>query len=331
MKRVIIQVLLGACLSAFFLFLTLRGLDLSSVWASLSKVSLWYLLGIVALDCAAFYARALRWRVLLSKIARVPVTDVLRFILAGFFINNVLPMRAGEFYRSHLMGSHQGISRTTCLGSIVIERSFDGIVFLVLCLLAFLLNPATMVLTRTVILFVCALTVGMAGVVGMILLKGRLHSMSHRDSTHGALVKKITEKLLKFVHGLEPVASVSVCAKGLALSLVVWACDFFILYLLMGAFGFSLSARQAMFVMVGVGVAVMVPFAPGHIGTFEFAVKTTLVMLGIDQAGAVAYAIALHGFQIAFITATGFPALLSTHFRWSALMKNNSETKSSES
>ena len=62
---------------------------------------------------------------LLAPIAPVPYRRVLGYTYIGYLANNVLPARLGELYRSHALGEGEGISRTTVLGTVVVERVVD--------------------------------------------------------------------------------------------------------------------------------------------------------------------------------------------------------------
>ena len=73
-------------------------------------------------------ARALRWQRLLAPIAAVPYLHMLQYLLVGYVFNNVLPARLGELVRSHYAGDREGISRSTTLGTVVVERVIDLVV-----------------------------------------------------------------------------------------------------------------------------------------------------------------------------------------------------------
>ena len=53
---------------------------------------------------------------------------MLAYLLVGYLANNVLPARIGELVRSHYLGDREGLSRTTTLGTVVVERVVDFVV-----------------------------------------------------------------------------------------------------------------------------------------------------------------------------------------------------------
>ena len=57
-----------------------------------------------------------------SRSRQLPYRRVLGYTYLGYLANNVLPARLGELVRSHALGEGEGISRTTVLGTVVVER-----------------------------------------------------------------------------------------------------------------------------------------------------------------------------------------------------------------
>src|SRR5207237_10119224 len=73
----------------------------------------------------ALVLRAWRWQRLLAPIHLVRVPRMFAYLAVGYAANNVLPARLGELVRSHYLGDREGISRTTTLGTVVVERVVD--------------------------------------------------------------------------------------------------------------------------------------------------------------------------------------------------------------
>ena len=70
-------------------------------------------------------ARGARWQSLLRPIKAIPYRRVLGYTYVGYLANNVLPARLGELVRSHALGEGEALSRTTVLGTVVVERIVD--------------------------------------------------------------------------------------------------------------------------------------------------------------------------------------------------------------
>src|SRR3712207_5315644 len=124
------------------------------------------MVGTVLVDVGA---RGARWRSLLAPIATVPYRRMLGYTYLGYLANNVLPARLGELVRSHAAGEGEGLSRTTVLGTVVVERIVDTVIVVALAGLAVVVLGVGGVLATGVLtggafvgLLVLGLTVGIA-------------------------------------------------------------------------------------------------------------------------------------------------------------------------
>lgn len=127
---------LGVLVSLVCLFLVVRGVDLGRTWDVLREAHpAWVGLAVVAL-AGDVVLRGVRWQRLIAPIHRVAFPRLLAYMLVGYLANNVLPARLGELVRSHYLGDREGISRTTTLGTVVVERVVDIAVLVAIAALA---------------------------------------------------------------------------------------------------------------------------------------------------------------------------------------------------
>src|SRR3954453_5489180 len=75
----------------------------------------------------AFWLRTLRWQALLKPIANVPAIRLYPIALIGLMANNIAPARIGELVRAYLVGEREHMPKTTALGTIAVDRAFDGL------------------------------------------------------------------------------------------------------------------------------------------------------------------------------------------------------------
>ena len=97
-------------------------------------------------------ARGARWRALLAPIAPLPYRRVLGYTYIGYLANNVLPARLGELYRSHALGEGEGVSRTTVLGTVVVERVVDTVMVVAIAAVAVLVLSVRGAMSSAVLL-----------------------------------------------------------------------------------------------------------------------------------------------------------------------------------
>ena len=123
--------IIGIVVSLFFLWVAFRQVsDVGHLAEALGSANYLWLAPAVALYLLGLLVRALRWRILLLPIARIPTGPLFGILSIGFLVNNVLPARLGEIARAILVGRRHGVSRSAALATVVVERIFDGVVML---------------------------------------------------------------------------------------------------------------------------------------------------------------------------------------------------------
>ncbi|MDQ7029748.1 MAG: lysylphosphatidylglycerol synthase domain-containing protein [Ardenticatenia bacterium] len=100
--------------------------------------------------------------------------------------------------------------------------------------------------------------------------------------------------------------------------MAAWLSEAVVYYLLMHAFGVTLPARQmvggAILLLTLINLGILLPSAPGYVGTYEYFGKLALVdVLGVPAGQAVSVVVVAHAVQYALVTALGlfFMARLS--------------------
>src|SRR5918996_426398 len=118
---------LGVCVSAVFLALFLARTDFDEIRESFAGAD--YLLAFAAIPLyfIGYWLRTLRWRYLLQPVANVSTLRLYPVTIVGLMANNIAPARIGELVRAYLVGQRESISKSTALGTIAVDRAFDGL------------------------------------------------------------------------------------------------------------------------------------------------------------------------------------------------------------
>ena len=147
----LLRATIGVAISVVALWLVLRSVDLQATAEALRSAD-WRWVGVMfAFACADLAVRAFRWQRLLAPVAAVPYLHTLSYLLVGYLANNVLPARLGELVRSHYAGDREGISRSTTLGTIVVERVIDLVAVVAIASVAILVLNVRGVVTSAVL------------------------------------------------------------------------------------------------------------------------------------------------------------------------------------
>jgi hypothetical protein len=250
--------------------------------------------------------RAVRWRIML---AAGGVTgrawDIWRATAIGFMANNVLPARGGELARAYAASRLVPCRFTTALGSIAVERVFDGLVIVLLLSVAIAAPgfPATATIGGRSLSTIAAWT-GAVFVAILLFLFAVVHAPVGALSLAGrALRRLLPERAASFLVGLSRsfIEGLSILREPRDFAwVVVWS---FILWLVNGVAFYTgflafhldrLPFGSALLLQGIVAIGVAIPSSPGFFGLFEYASRAGLGLYGVAAAGAVSFAVGIH-------------------------------------
>ena len=168
--------LVGIAISAALLVWALHGIHFAEVWAALRRSNIALFLLSAATATCVVPLRARRWRPILDPVAPdLPFGPLFRATAIGVMINNVVPARVGEFTRAYaLTRETPRVGLPAAIASIAVDRLFDGLVVLLLTLLA-MLSPAFPAGARVGQL--SATRWAVIGLIGMTALMGVLYAI----------------------------------------------------------------------------------------------------------------------------------------------------------
>lgn len=126
------QVFIGLLISAVFLYLAFRNVNIPEMVEALEKANYWWLLPGIVMMFISLGIRAYRWQFFLLSIAKVPIKKLFSSMMIGYMANNVLPLRLGEIMRALAIGNSAKISRTSAFATILVERIIDVISLLMI-------------------------------------------------------------------------------------------------------------------------------------------------------------------------------------------------------
>lgn len=316
---------IGLVLTVVFLALAFHRVDVAELGATLSRAN--YVLVLPAALCTlgGYLLRTARWRGILAGAVPAGFGALFPILMIGFATNNVLPARLGEFVRAVLLRRATGLRKTFSLATIFLERLFDGLVLVaILALLS--LRLALPGWGREVQLFASLLFIGVAlGVLVLLLrqqLAERMLALGVRPLPRRAAAW-IMEAFASFVLGLRGVRRPRVLLTTLAISAAIWLLEGLSYYYLTYAFDFPLVGVERVvacgLLMVLVNLGIMIPSAPGYVGTFQFFAVAALAMFQVPRETALSLAIVSHAMQYALVTAIGAFFVMRSQLSWSRL------------
>jgi uncharacterized protein (TIRG00374 family) len=318
---------IGTVVSLVFIVLLLRRTNLGDVWNAWSHANPLWLLAAVGLYFVSIWVRALRYRYIL--ISRINLTSWQLFpILAiGYMANNILPARAGELVRAYVLGERHNVSKMFSLGTIAVERLFDGLTLLGLLLCTGLLLGVNGALRDLAIvtapLFAAALLVFLA----ILASPSRSEALAMRlvAVAPARFQERAGELATAFISGLGSLRHPALFGVVILTSIVSWTMEG-VVYSFVGQalhvpIGTSYYSGIGYYLMAtaAANLAITAPSSQGGIGPYEFFAKQTLLLAKVGGSAATAFALAAHFLVLLPVTAVGLFCLWRINLSLGAL------------
>jgi uncharacterized protein (TIRG00374 family) len=301
------RALIGFVVSALFIWLLIKygGINWSDSWQYVRSANL-PLLALSALTATLIFAiRVPRWRIILPQQPGrgLPFKALFESIIIGQMMTNVVPGRAGELARPYVLSRKEGVPFSTGVASVVVDRVFDGIVVLLLLVVA-MLDPtfptgatlngksvASFAMVGTV-----GLLVGLTGLFVLVIFPAAFIKAARAIARIS--LPKLEEPaagfLERFAAGLTILRDPRRFLLAFMWTLVHWLVCAASYVIAFKAIGVDAPMMSALFVQGIIVLAVAVPSSPGFVGVFEGFAVLGLAVYGVNKDIAIAWAIAYH-------------------------------------
>lgn len=334
--RTITRSLVSLSLAALFLFLAFRGTNFTDLWKSLQEVNYLWIAPVIPIGLLSHVVRAWRWKHLLNHVKPdISVRNLFSAVMIGYMVNNVLP-RIGELVRPYVIGKLEGVSKSTALGTVVVERIIDMMsFFFLLCFVLYFFPQSLKAVVSDVDSVRPLFLIGSAvSFVVFVLLFLKSESL-FRFLKHLTVIvphrfaHRIESILESFLSGFRVASMREKFVPVGLLSLSMWGLYALALYVPFLAFdpiaeaGLGLSA--AVILLTLSTVAFILP-VPGAFGTYHSFLKFALVtMYGIDEITALSFSIVTHELGYIMVMVVGIGYFLKDHIKVSDVPFGTSE------
>ena len=320
---------LGLVISAVFLYIAFREINFGELWETLTQVRFWWLVPGLVIYFGAVLLRSWRWRFLLKPLKPISIGTIFPIVAIGYMGNDVFPLRMGEILRAVVLKRREGISISASLATIVVERIFDAVVVVgfVLLNLGQWIGLSTGPFTQLR---------GAAGWVAVIFLVGlaifimvaMFPKPAHR-LIQGILQRILPEKVRtpvskmadQFLDGLMRLRSPKDALIVFLGTFTIWILETGLYWCVNQALGLGLNFSQLMLLNGVVNLVLLIPAAPGGLGTFDAAGRTMLETFGIASEPALGFTLVLRVALWLPITLLGAFFFVREGLKWTLDMK----------
>ena len=304
-KLNIAMIVVGTASTVAFGYLAVRDVHLDTFRETLADSNyLWLVPALLAL-AAGVVLRAYRWQLLFERATRPPLGAVTTSLLIGYFVNQILPVRAGEVARILALHQNSGASRAEAAGTALTERVYDVLSLLFLLFVAAPLLPPVDWLRRAALIAITCAIVLTGLIVAVIRWRERpiaflLKPLAVLPRVSSAQTRQAAVNL---VRGLSALYHARLAIPALIATMGSWFCLVVAFWCALQAVQLGLGVGAGLLVVIATNLALILPSAPAAVGVFEAAVVLALNPFGVDDSQALAAAVVLHAFNL-------FPFLL---------------------
>jgi len=305
------KLFLGIVIGAFFVYLSFRGINLNGIADGLKNANLFFIIPFLCLMIIIQILRSYRWGIILRPIMKIDQFSLFSVTSVGFLAVIAIPARIGELARPYLISTKTGISMSSALGTIMVERVFDALTVLTAFFIVLLFTPLPPWLIKGSFFFLFVVLVFAGLMVSLIFMKE--DSLKIVSPVLKLFPEKWRLKLMKLIDSLIDGFKIiphkrSMCYLAF-LSMVIWVTDAVAMYILFFAFDITLPLSAAFVLMAVIIIGIAIPTAPGFVGNWHFFCVLGLGLFGINKTDALTYAIVLHFLSIGIVVILGIAFL----------------------
>ncbi len=322
--------LAGIGISLFFMGLLFRKIDFNQLGAAFRTLHYGYLSLALFVTFVSYGLRAVRWHYLVLPQKKAAPRNLLAATIICYMANNLLPARLGEIIRAYVLAEKEQLETSSVFATLVLDRLCDGFSVLIILVVTFFTVqlPPGMEKVQNGLITGGYVTLSLyVGVIVFLVFLKRATGATLKFV--GALLKpfpaavssKIIPLLGSFISGIRLSSKPGELGALLVSSALIWATATWPVDLLLKAFGIDLPITAAMFILVFLVFAVMVPASPGYIGTYHAACMYGLMAFNVPKEQALSVALVMHAINFFPVILLGFFFLWTEKISFASLGK----------
>jgi uncharacterized protein (TIRG00374 family) len=290
-----------------FLVIFARTVNWTEAWTSIRSASLPVLAAAVGVNLLTVLIKSVRWWVFLKPAGSPSLPLAVRATVAGAGLNNVLVANGGDAARVVFVSRSTGISSSTILATLALERLFDPVGFVILLVLGVLLFSLPPSLEKWHLPAEIAL-----GLIAF-LLTWFVYASRHAKPEHvperrarpRGIVGRIRAYLVKFAASTQLLTTGPRFIGALVLSMLSWAGQLATFQLAANAAHVDIPLAGSLAALLAINLGLLIRATPGNVGFFQFVFALATEPFGIERNAAIAVSLLIQTLQIIPTTLLG--------------------------
>ena len=300
--------ILSFCVATLCLYFAFKQVNLEDINRAISNANIYYILIALLTTYITFILRSIRWKILLDSRQNLKLNKYISTTHIGYFLNNILPFRAGDLGRAKLLSNHSNeIKFSFVVGSLVAEKIIDlwMIGFFSIYLIFFGFNDVLGLEFSMGILLLYIIT--------SLIIFGN-NSVANKIQNQFSITKNFVDGYL--------LVSKNKLKLG-AVSMLLWCSFVAYMVALLKSINIHLSFEQYIGITIITGIVTSLPIAPAAIGTYHLAVIYFLSLYGVEIEQSQTAAILLHSIFLLYTIILGYIYLSFEKVELKSLINDN--------
>lgn len=316
----ILQYLLFMGLGIFLIWWQLRTMtpaEKAEFTTALQSANYWLMIPVVFMSLFSHLSRAMRWQLLLHPMGYRPqLKNTFATTMVGYLANSAIP-RLGEVLKCTLLARYERLPFEKVLGTIIIERAFDLICYILFIAITVLVQLDLLdAYVRNKLSIIFNKDMGIPGWLLLLLLMltfilvAVLLRRMIKSNSQNKWVARLQGFVKGIIQGFSSIKNLQKKNQFLAHTFFIWA-----MYLLQVYLGFfAMDGLQGLDIRAACSVLALATLAmiatPGGIGSFPIFVMETLLIYHIASPTGKAFGWLIWGTNTAIIVLAGLISLL---------------------
>lgn len=291
----VLKLLFFLAIGIFFIWLFLRQLtpeQKREIWESFITANYSWVILSILIGILSHIVRAYRWRILMEPLGYHPkISNTFFAVMIGYLANMALP-RLGEVTRCGVLNKYEKIPINNAIGTVIVERSIDLVVFLLLFFINLFIffdelnhyvdekvyRPLMekMNISDETSTYLYVLLIVFVAFIGVFLL-------IRKRISHLKVYQKSKDVVLGFWNGLWAVTKIKKPLLFIFQSLLIWVLYYLMIYVCFFSLAetshLGFDAALSLLIFGSIGIIVV----QGGIGIYPAIIAETLVLYGITN------------------------------------------------
>jgi len=290
-----------------FLILFARTINWHQAWNAMRHASLPLLAAAIGVNLLSVLIKGVRWWLFLRPIGITSLPLAIRATVAGAGLNNVLVASGGDAARVVFVSRVSGVSSSTVLASMAMEKLFDPIGFVILLVAGVLVFELPPQFERWKLPAELLLVVIVLLLVFFVYATRRMkpEHVPERRAKPRTFMGKVRAYFTSFGQTAARLATGPRFLAAIVLSLASWACQLWTFDLAASAAHVQIPLAGSLACLLGINVGLIIRATPGNVGFFQFVYALMAEQFGVARNDAIAVSLLIQTLQILPLTLLG--------------------------